>query len=155
MNQKDLQILSIIQRDGRTPQAEIGRQVGLSAAAVCERLKKLEQQGAIIGYAARLDPTRLDCDLTAFIEVLVDHQRHEDALVTRILEIPEVQECHHVTGEFSLLLKVKARDRASLRRILLGEINALPGVRQTRTLIALDSPKEDFRLPLPAAAPAD
>jgi Lrp/AsnC family leucine-responsive transcriptional regulator len=148
LDPKDLQILAIVQSDARTAQAEIGRRVGLSAAAVCERLKKLEHQGVIAGYEARIDPTAVRCDITAFIEVSIEHQRHEDTFVARILDLPEIQECHHVTGEFSCLLKVKVRDRLELKRVLLEEINALPGVRQTRTVIALDSPKEHARIPI-------
>ncbi|MGD8396758.1 MAG: Lrp/AsnC family transcriptional regulator [Candidatus Eiseniibacteriota bacterium] len=154
LDPKDLQILAIVQADCRTPQADIGRRVGLSAAAVCERLKKLEQQSVITGYEARLDPTAVRCDITAFIEVSIEHQRHEDAFVARVLERPEILECHHVTGEFSCLLKIKVRDRLELKRVLLEEINALPGVRQTRTLIALDSPKENARLPIRVDPPS-
>jgi hypothetical protein len=69
-------------------------------------------------------------------------------------EIPEVQEVHHVTGEFSCLLKIKVWDRRALQRLLLDEINSLPGVRQTRTVIALSTSKEDFQIPL-TAPPAD
>jgi Lrp/AsnC family leucine-responsive transcriptional regulator len=153
MDKTDFGILRAIQDDCRTPQAEIGRRVGLSAAAVCERLKKLEHQGIITGYVARVDPARLDCDVTAFIEVVIEHQRHEEAFVRRILEMPEVQECHHVTGDFSCLLKIKVRDRQALKSVLLEQINSIPGVRQTRTQIALDSPKEDPRIPIRPAPP--
>jgi Lrp/AsnC family leucine-responsive transcriptional regulator len=154
IDDKDLQILALVQRDARLPQAEVGRRVGLSTAAVNERLKKLEQRGIITGYAALVDPERIGCDITAFVEVFIEHPRFESAFVDRMKQIPEVQEVHHVTGEFSCLLKIKVWDRRALQRLLLDEINSLPGVRQTRTVIALSTSKEDFRIPL-AASPTD
>jgi Lrp/AsnC family leucine-responsive transcriptional regulator len=154
IDDKDRQILAIVQRDARLPQAEVGRRVGLSTAAVNERLKKLEQRGVIVGYAALVDPERIGCDITAFVEIFIEHPRFESEFVARMKEIPEVQEVHHVTGEFSCLLKVKVWDRRALQRLLLDEINSLPGVRQTRTVIALSTSKEDFQIPL-TASPAD
>jgi len=163
IDDKDRQILAIVQRDARLPQAEVGRRVGLSTAAVNERLKKLEQRGVIVGYAALVDPARIGCEITAFVEIFIEHPRFESAFVARMKEIPEVQEVHHVTGEFSCLLKLKVWDRRDLQRLLLDEINSLPGVRQTRTVIALSTSKEDFQIPLtasyadrePQSAPAD
>jgi Lrp/AsnC family transcriptional regulator, leucine-responsive regulatory protein len=154
IDDKDRQILAIVQRDARLPQAEVGRRVGLSTAAVNERLKKLEQRGIITGYAALVDPERIGCDITAFVEIFIEHPKYESDFVARMKEIPEVQEVHHVTGEFSCLLKVKVWNRRELQRLLLGEINSLPGVRQTRTVIALSTSKEDFQIPL-AASSAD
>ncbi len=154
LDDKDLQILALVQDDARLPQAEIGRRVGLSTAAVNERLRKLEQRGIITGYAALVAPERIGCDITAFVEVFIEHPRFESAFVDRMKQIPEVQEVHHVTGEFSCLLKIKVWDRRALQRLLLDEINSLAGVRQTRTVIALSTSKEDFRIPL-AASPTD
>lgn len=151
IDDKDLQILALVQADARLPQAEVGRRVGLSTAAVNERLRKLEQRGIILGYAALVDPERIGCDITAFVEVFIEHPRFESAFVERMKQIPEVQEVHHVTGEFSCLLKIKVWDRRALQRLLLDEINSLPGVRQTRTVIALSTSKEDFRIPLAAS----
>jgi Lrp/AsnC family leucine-responsive transcriptional regulator len=153
IDDKDIQILQIIQDDAHLSQAKIGRRVGLSAAAVNERLKKLAQKGVIVGFAAIVDAERIGCGLTAFVEVFIEHPRDEAGFVARMKKIPEVQEVHHVTGEFSCLLKLKAWDRRALQRLLLDEINCLPGVRQTRTVIALSTSKEDYRIPI-AARPA-
>lgn len=155
LDPKDIQIIALVQQDARLPQAEIGRRVKLSAAAVNERLRKLERQGVIVGYAAIIDPERIGCDITAFVEVFIEHPQYETTFVARVREIPEVQECHHVTGEFSCLLKLKVWDRRALQRLLLDEINRLPGVRQTRTVIALSTSKEDFRIPLSASHPVN
>jgi Lrp/AsnC family leucine-responsive transcriptional regulator len=150
VDDKDVQILELVQNDARLPQAEIGRRVGLSAAAVNERLKKLEQRGIITGFAAIIDPEKIGCGMTAFVEVFIEHPSHETGFIARMREIPEVQEVHHVTGEFSCLLKIKAWDRRTLQHLLLDEINSLPGVRQTRTVISLSTSKEDYRIPIAA-----
>ena len=146
-DERDRLLLALVQRDAKTPQAELAKQVGLSAAAVNERLKKLEQSGAIRRYAALVDPAKVGAPLAAFVEVFIEHPRHEPAFIERVLAMDEVQECHHITGEFSLLLKVRVRDLASLQQLLLTQLNSLDGVRQTRTVMVLSTLKEDSYVP--------
>jgi Lrp/AsnC family leucine-responsive transcriptional regulator len=148
MDRVDTQILNLLQDNAKLPQADIARQVGLSPAAVNERIRKLETQGAIRRYVAILDEEKIGCDVTAFIEVFVEHPRFERSFVDAMKALPEVQEVHHVTGEFSCLLKVKTYDRKSLKELLLERINALEGVRQTRTVIVLSTSKEETHIAL-------
>ncbi len=115
MDQKDRQILEVLQEDAKTAQAEIARRVGLSPASVNERIHKVEQQGIIRRYVAILDDRKAGKDITAFIEVFIEHPRHEEAFIKLTRELEEVQEVHYVTGEFSCLLKVKVPDRVALR----------------------------------------
>ena len=136
-------ILSLVQRDGKLSQAEVAKRVGLSTAAVNERLRKLESSGVIRRFAAMVDPGAVGASVTAFVEVFIEHPRHEAAFIDRMLKTDQVLECHHVTGEFSLLLKVRVRDVAGLQRLLLEEINRIEGVRQTRTLLVLSTQKEE------------
>jgi len=145
---KDRHILEMLQVDAKTSQAEIARRVGLSAASVNERIHKLEQKGVVRKYVALLDDRKVGNDITAFIEVFIEHPRHEGPFVRLTRELAEVQECHYVTGEFSCLLKVKVPDRSSLRELVLDRINALEGVRQTKTLIVLETAKEETRVAL-------
>ena len=152
MDDRDRKILDLIQRDAKLPQAQLARRVGLSAAAVNERLRKLEQTGAIRRYAAVVDPNALGSDITAFVEVFIEHPRFEPAFLKRVLELDEVQECHHITGEFSLLLKVRVRDIESLQHLLLRELSAAEGVRQTRTTMVLSTVKEESFVPTGARA---
>ncbi len=147
MDDRDRKILDLIQRDSKLPQAQLARRVGLSAAAVNERLRKLEQTGAIRRYAAVVDPGILGSDITAFVEVFIEHPRYEPAFLKRALELDEVQECHHITGEFSLLLKVRVRDMKSLEHLLLKQLNTPDGVRQTRTVMVLSTLKEEQYVP--------
>lgn len=152
MDHKDKLILEILQEDAKTAQAEVARRVGLSPASVNERIHKLEEAGVIRRYVAILDDQKAGKDITAFIEVFIEHPRNEDGFVRLTREMNEVQECHYVTGEFSCLLKVKVPDRQSLRELVLDRINALEGIRQTKTMIVLETAKEETRLDLSSKA---
>jgi Lrp/AsnC family leucine-responsive transcriptional regulator len=124
-------------------QALIAQNVGLSTAAVNERLKKLDQSGVIRRFTALVDPRAVGIQVTAFIEVFIEHPRFEGPFIQRILELDEVQECHHITGEFSVLLKVRVRDMESLQRLVISQLNGAEGVRQTRTVMVLSTVKEE------------
>jgi Lrp/AsnC family leucine-responsive transcriptional regulator len=143
LDARDRKILAILQRDARPSQAEIGRRLGMSAAAVNERLKKLENAGVIRRYVAVVDPRAVGASVTAFVEVFIEHPRFEAGFIAALRKRDEVQEVHHITGEFSLLLKVRVADMESLQQLLIQHINALEGVRQTRTVIALSTSKEE------------
>lgn len=143
---KDRGILDLVQRDATMSQAEIARRVGLSTAAVNERLKKLRHAGVIRRFTAIVDPMALGTTITAFIEVFLEHPRFEPAFLARVLRLDEVLECHHITGEFSLLLKVRVRDMRALQRLLLSGLSARKGVRQTRTVMVLSTAKEETHL---------
>jgi len=143
LDAKDRNILSLIQRDGKMSQALIAQRVGLSTAAVNERLKKLDQSGVIRRFTALVDPRAVGVQVTAFIEVFIEHPRYEEPFIQRILELDEVQECHHITGEFSVLLKVRVRDMESLQRLVISQLNGAEGVRQTRTVMVLSTVKEE------------
>jgi len=143
LDQRDHEILALVQQDAKMPQAEIGRRVGLSTASVNERLKKLEQAGVIRRYTALVDPQAVGASLVAFIEVSIEHPRYEPALIEHMRALIDVQECHHITGEFSLLLKVRVRDMHALRELLLHQLNSREGVRQTRTIMVLETVKEE------------
>jgi Lrp/AsnC family leucine-responsive transcriptional regulator len=151
LDAKDRGILRAVQLDATLSQAEIARRVGLSTAAVNERLRKLEQGGVIRGWTVRVDPAAVGAHITAFVEVFIEHPRFEPAFLAHVLELAEVPECHHITGEFSLLLKVRVADMAALRRLLLQELASHEGVRQTRTVMVLSTAKEEmFVNPAPA-----
>lgn len=149
MDEIDLQILSLLQADARIGNAEISRRVGLAASAVHERIRKLEQRGAIRGYHARLDPNLLDRGLLAFIAVQVDDRLTEGTTGARLATLEEVQEVHHIAGEDCYLLKVRCASTSDLGRFLQEELGSVPSIRRTRTTIALGTVKEGFELPVP------
>jgi Lrp/AsnC family leucine-responsive transcriptional regulator len=149
----DRRILAILQENGRTPNAEIARQVGMAPSAVFERIRKLETQGVIRAYEARLDPRALGLDTVAFVLVRVDERLRESPTGERLKEIPGVQEVHHIAGEDCYLVKVRTEDTEALGRLLRERIGAIDSVRSTRTTIVLGSVKESAGLPLPDASP--
>lgn len=151
----DLKLLALLQDDAKLTQAELAREVGLTAPSVNERIRKLERGGYIRGYVTLLDERKLGHDVTAFIEVFIEHPKHEAGFLTAVRDLDEVLECHHITGEFSLLLKVRVEDMQAFRRLLIEKLNTVRGVRQTRTLIVLATSKEQHRIKIDVApAPA-
>jgi Lrp/AsnC family leucine-responsive transcriptional regulator len=143
LDARDRKILSLVQRDAKLPQSEIAKRVGLSTAAVNERLKKLEQSGVIRSWSAHVDPRALGVGITAFIEVFIERPQLESGFIEKVSTLDEVLELHHVTGEFSLLLKVRTHDMDALKELLLNQLNAHEGVRQTRTVMVLSTHKEE------------
>ncbi|MGD9763693.1 MAG: Lrp/AsnC family transcriptional regulator [Candidatus Binatia bacterium] len=137
----DIQILALLQEHCKTPLAKIGQQVGLSAPAVIERIKKLEEGGVILGYSALVDARKLGCDITAFIGVQTSQPSGIDAVEEKIASWPEVLECHHVTGGYTLLLKVKTVDTGSLEA-LISHLRAIEGVSRTETMVVLSTHTE-------------
>lgn len=143
LDSKDRQILRLVQRDAKLAQAEVAKQVGLSTAAVHERLKKLEAAGVIRRWAAVVEPRLVGASVTAFVEVFFEHPRFEAGFIQRVQQLDEVLEVHHITGEFSLLLKTRVQDMEALQTLLLEQLSALEGVRQTRTVMVLSTVKEE------------
>ena len=142
----DRRILGLLQDDAKISQAKLAKAVGLTAPSVNERIHKLERAGVIRAYVALLDERKLGLDITAFVEIFIEHPKFEAAFIDAVKALDEVLECHHITGEFSLLLKVRVEDMAAFRRLLIEKLNTVRGVRQTRTLMVLATAKEQRRI---------
>lgn len=142
----DRKILMLLQENAKISQADIAKAVGLTAPSVNERVRKLERGGVIRGYAALLDERRVGHDIAAFVEVFIEHPKFEMEFIRSVQPLDEVLECHHITGEYSFLLKVRVTDMAAFRRLLIEKLNTVPGVRQTRTLMVLATAKETHRI---------
>jgi len=134
----DLQILNALQEHGRIPHVKLAEQVGLSAPSVIERVKKLEDTGIITGYHASVDARRLGKDVTAFIGVSISHPKTIVLFEQTIDLLEDVLECHHVTGQHSVLLKVKTDNTSSLER-LISTIRSIEGVARTETMVVLST----------------
>jgi Lrp/AsnC family transcriptional regulator, leucine-responsive regulatory protein len=138
LDEIDHGILEMLQADCKATLARVGEQVGLSAPAVVERVKKLEHEGYIEGYHARLNARQLGLDVSAFISVWTTHARAMDELTKQLSGFGDVLECHHVTGDPTLLLKVKTRNTQSLER-LISAVRSLQGVERTETNVVLST----------------
>ena len=143
----DRHILALLQENCKLPLARIGERVGLSAPSVAERIDKLEKSGVIRGYTAVLDARRLGKDITAFIGVFIEHPKAISSFEKAIDRFEEVQECHHVTGQHTMLLKVKADNTSTLEK-LIRKIRSIDGVTRTETSIVLSTYTEGLWLDL-------
>jgi len=144
----DYQILDLLQTDAQTTQMDIAAKVGLSQPAVADRVRKLEESGAIVRYVARVDPRAMGNDIRAFVGVRISHPRHHEPFARRILDLPEVLECHRVAGLDSYLLKVVTRDTESLDRLISDSLRRIAGVTRTHTTVVLSAVKEDTKVPM-------
>lgn len=147
LDEIDIKLLEILQRNGRTRRNDLADQVGLSLPSVSERLRKLEQNGVITGYFAKVDPKIVGKDITAFIIVYVDSSKHYNQFIEHAHANDDILECHAITGEGSHLLKVRTENTLTLEK-LLAKIQSWPGVTGTLTSIVLSTTKESFRLKL-------
>lgn len=148
MDSTDHLLVKLLQEDGRATQLQLAREIGLSQPATAERIRKLEEQGVITGYSARVDATKLGRDVTAFVGVGIEHPKFFDAFTKKVLSLREVLECHRVAGQDSYLLKVRTRNTRTLDELLVETIRTIPGVTRTFTTIVLSSAKEDMTVHL-------
>ena len=143
LDETDLRILELLQKNARIKRNELAEKIGLSVPSVTDRLNKMENNGIIEGYLTKLNHKYLGRDITAFIFVVSDSSTHYKDFITRALETPEVLECHSITGDGSHVLKIRTENTSSLEK-LLAKIQSWKGVRSTRTSIVLSSHKETF-----------
>lgn len=150
MDEKDRQLLKHLQGDARLTNTELARRIDLSPPGLQRRLRKLEDSGIIEQYVTLLDREAVGFDMLCFIQVTL--LRHEPESIWRFKEIvqdmPEVLECHHITGEFDYLLKVIVRNREHLEKFLVEKLTPVPGMDKIRTSLVLREIKTTTSLPL-------
>lgn len=144
----DLRILDMLQRNGKLSQAKIAGAVGLTTPSVNERIKKMERHGMIKGFVALLDHEKMGLPVTAYIDVALEHPRFEKSFLDDLEKLLAVQECHYLAGDFGYRLKVKAATPGALADFLQQRLLAIRGVERTRTCLSLSSKKESTLLPL-------
>ena len=150
----DARILEVLQRDGRRPYAELGAEVGMSGPSAHERVKKLEARGVIQGYAAVVDPAAVGFGVLAFSWVTQAPGTAADDLTEQFAAIPEIEECHHITGEADYLITVRGRDTRDLERVL-RLVQGTRNVFTTETDVVFSSGFERRPLPLTAETERD
>lgn len=148
----DRELLTALQKDARQTNAELARQVDLSATGLHKRLRRLEEAGIITGYVARVDREALGYDMLCFVQVTL--QRHEpdavDNFRREVQSMAEVLECHHLTGEFDYLLKVIVRNRKHLEQFILNTLTPVRGMDKIRTSLVLSEIKATAAIPMDA-----
>ena len=145
LNDLDIKILKIIQNRGRIKRNALAESVGLSLPSLSDRLNKLEENGVIEGYFAKLNKKYFGYDIMSFIVVVMDSSKNYGKLADQVKKTPEILECHAILGEGSHILKAVVKDTEALEN-LLGKIQSWPGVTRTITNFVLSSIKETTTL---------
>ncbi len=147
----DFQILEHLTQNARVTWTELSAKLNLSAPAITERVRKLEERGVIQNYTVLLEPELLGCELLAFIAVQIPDLKSRKSFLERIKTMPEVLECHHMSGDDDYWLKVRCAGTKALEKIITEELKSISSGIKTRTSIALSSLKDSPSLPLRSA----
>lgn len=147
----DRQILRILQREGRISWVELGERVGLSTTPCMERVRRLEREKFILGYAARLNPQKLEASLLVFVEISLMSKSADifDEFRRAVTRLPHLLECHLVSGDFDYLIKARISEMAAYRELLGDILLKLPGVRESKSYIVMEEIRETLELPVP------
>lgn len=146
----DRNILRWLQRSGRMPITELAEKVGLSATPCAERVRRLERDGVIQGYHARINPEAVGRDLLVFVEITLSAKSAElfDAFRRDVLAIPAVLECHLVSGDFDYLIKARIRGMNQYRKLLGDMLLKLPGAATSKSYVVMEEIKDGGALPV-------
>ena len=144
----DQQILDILQHDGRIAISELASRVNLSTTPCSERVKRLERDGIIMGYYARLNPQLVDRNLLVFLEIKLSAKSGDvfDQVARDLVEITEVLECHLISGEFDYLVKARLKEMSAYRCLLGDLLKKLPSSASSHSYIVMEEVKESFYL---------
>lgn len=151
---RDIQILELLQENGRATASEIAKEIELSVPAVGERIKKLSENGLIKGFSTVLDSKKAGLDLTAFVFIVSEHSDHYQEFVEVAKQSKAVLECHSIIGTGSHILKVRAKNSQALEDLLY-EIQNWPGVNRTQSNLVLSSYKETTSIDLQNILPRE
>jgi len=151
LNKIDRNILRVLQANGRTSYAELARRVGLSTTPCKERVKRLEREGVIRGYQAILEPGFLDAALVVFVQIRLTRTSQDifEEFKRHAFDLPEVQECYLVSGNFDYLIKARVADMAAYRQFLGETLLTIPGVQESTSYVVMEQVKETLALEIP------
>jgi DNA-binding Lrp family transcriptional regulator len=150
LDELDRTLLALLQDDARRSTADLARKLKLSGPGLQKRLRKLEDRGVVLRYATVVDREAVGLDLLCFVHIMLAHHRPDSIkrFPDRIKAMPEVLECHFLTGEFDYLLKVVVSSHEALEKFLFNRLMKVPGVDRTRTSIVIKEVKATTTLPL-------
>lgn len=134
----DKRIILELTNNSRTPVLEISRKIGISGAAIHQRIRKLEDSGLISGHHLKLNPKVLGYSTLAFVGVYFDKAERNSEAIKSMKNIPEILECHYTTGNWSVLIKVLCKNNEHLMNLLNKQIQSINGVSRTETFISLE-----------------
>lgn len=144
----DLKILDIITKNARIPFKDVAKEVGISRAAVHQRVNRMVDLEVIVGSGYHINPKKVDFKTCTYIGIFLEKGGLFTDVVKKLKEIPEIVECHYTTGAYAIFIKVYAKDNEHLKTILSGQIQRISGVSSTETLISLE---ESFKRTIPVS----
>ena len=138
MDDVDLRILNIITKNARIPFKDVAVEVGISRAAVHQRVNRMVDLEVIVGSGYHIDPKKVEFKTCTYIGIFLEKGGLFSEVVEDLKRIPEIVECHYTTGQYAIFIKVYARDNEHLKTILSGQIQKIVGVASTETFISLE-----------------
>ena len=146
----DRRLLRVLQEDGRISNTDLAQRCNLSPSACSDRVRRLREDGYILGFSAILDPAKVGRNVLIFVEVVLDRTTPDvfESFAVAARKAPDVLECHMVAGGFDYLIKARVADLAEYRKFLGEVLVDIPGVRETRTYAVLEEVKSTGQLPV-------
>lgn len=148
IDELDRKILSLITKNARIPFLEVARECKVSGAAIHQRIQRLTKMGVITGSEFVINPKKIGFRTCAYIGIFLDSAHLFPEVVEQLKQIPEITQCHYITGGYSIFIKIYTRDNEDLKHTLVDRVQAIPGVARTETFISLE---ESFNRQLPLA----
>ena len=146
----DRKILSLITKNARIPYLEVARECKVSGAAIHQRIQRLTKMGVITGSEFVINPKKIGFLTCAYVGIFLDSAHLYPEVVVKLKEIPEITQCHYITGGYSIFIKIYTRDNEDLKHVLVDKVQAIPGVMRSETFISLE---ESFNRQLPLVDP--
>ncbi|NQU68056.1 MAG: Lrp/AsnC family transcriptional regulator [Candidatus Marinimicrobia bacterium] len=150
LDKTDIMILNVLREDGRIPNTELAKKIGLSPGPTLERMKKLERNGTITGYYAKLDAEKIGFGVQTFVEAVLSRHKKDNILefMEAVKNIPEIIGCYHITGKADFLLKVYVENIKDYEDFLLHTLSTLPGLQHVETFIVMRCVKNEPNPPV-------
>ncbi len=142
----DRKILALITKNALIPYLEVARECKVSGAAIHQRIQRLSKMGVITGSEFKMNPKKIGFLTCAYIGIFLDSAHLFPEVVDKLRQIPEITQCHYITGGYSIFIKIYTRDNEDLKRVLVEKVQAIPGISRTETFISLE---ESFNRQIP------
>ena len=146
LDEVDLKILDIITQNARIPFKDVAKAVGISRAAVHQRVNRMIELGVITGSGYHINPNKVDFKTCSYIGIFLEKGGLFSEVVEKLKLIPEIVECHYTTGQYAIFVKVYAKDNEHLKNILSSQVQKISGIASTETFISLE---QNFKRTIP------
>ena len=138
IDELDRKILAVLVKNAKTPFLEVAKMCNVSGSAIHQRVNRLMQAGIITGAHFSIDPKKLGLPTLAYVGVYLENARVFNDVLQKMQNIPEIIQCHYTTGQYSMFIKVYAKDNSHLKQVLSDKLLAIPGISRTETFMSLE-----------------